>query len=278
MSGYEFHANALGVGGALTFGGRRTTIPSAASAVLSPAGGEGYAVSENYDANGVSYSRAESRVVGAEIGAGIFYTYADVLITNLTVFDALNIPRLRIASMGAQMTSTRSPGMSESQFEVRLSYRGIHVDGADHEAIVDLKLCNAATFEDATEVIEGDVPGFASSFGVGEPVLETALANVDTTQTLNGALVRHFCAPDGTVIRTGCSLPVPNVGQAHFGEFIFKPGDRKVKLFRLQVGPGNGSVPVFFAAGAGEAEAFGGDGGVVVLGALEGNGSPPTGG
>jgi len=284
MSGYEFHANALGVGGVVSFGGRKTTIPSAASAVLSPGGGEGYGLSENYDANGVSWDRAESRVIGTEIGNGIFYTYTDVLITNLAVYDPLNIPRLRIAMMGLQMATTRNPGTSDSQFEVRLSYRGINVDGADHEPMVDVALCSAPTFKDVATALNGDPGGYALRFGIEPPEkLQEALEKVEDacnpTQRFSGALVRQFSAPDGTVT-TGCALPVPNVGTAHFGEFIFKPGDRRLRLLRLNVQAGFGR-PLFMAQG-GEgvpqafiAESTGGDNGDIVFGAVEGNGSPP---
>lgn len=267
MSGYCFHANVLAVGGAVMFGNKRATIPSLASVVLPSSGGEGYAVSDGYDENGVAFTRAESRVVGAEIAEGIFYTYSDVLITNFTVFDRLNIPRLRIALMGAQMTTTRNLEMEESQFELRLSYRGIVIDGAEVEPVLDVALCNAATFGDVATTLNHDLEGYAERFGIAAPSLQTALANVGASQSLHGALVRGFRTPEGA-LTTGCALPVPNVGRAHFGEFTFKPGDRRVKLFRLKVQSG---MP-------GGAESIGGDEGEVVGGSLEGNGTPPVGG
>jgi len=273
MPEYNFHANAIGVGGTLTFGGRRVTIPSAAASVLSPAGGEGYAVAEAYDANGVAFTRAESRVVGAEIGDGIFYTYADVMVTNFTVFDRLNIPRLRIAMMNAQMTSVRNVEMPESQFEVRLSYRGIAIDGVEIEPAIDIDLCGASTFAEVTEALNRDPEGAVRRFG------ETAVANAENTRTLEGSLVKSLHGPDGAVVH-GCALRVPNVGLARLGEFSFQPGDRKLRLLRLKLKSGPFALAFSTGAAANEADAEsgGGDEGDIVSGALEGNGTPPTGG
>ena len=262
MSRYDYHANAVGFGGVLTSANNsRTVIPSLASVALSPAGGEAYAVAENYCANGFAFSRAESRVVGAEVGSSIFTTFAEVFITNFTAFDAFNIPRLRIAMMGAQVISTRNLSSQESEFKVRARFDGINVDGVDLDAEIDGRLCDAPTIDDVVEALRGDA-------GESEQeVLNLALTNPNVQ--LTGSLVKGWSLPE--VAQRGGKLPIPRLGTAHFGEFRFDRGRRRVNLVRLELGHNS----LFFAAPGAVALEEGGGGGNVIGGSVEGNGSPP---
>jgi hypothetical protein len=251
MSEYLFHANALGVGGAVTYNGRRTVIPSHAGVVLSAGGGHGSGRSENYDDNGVSFSLAETHVKGSEIAAGIFETITDVRIHDFTIYDRDDVPRLRIGTMEAWMRSMRSLADSESQFEVRLTYGGISVDGSELEPLIDISLCSAPTFAAVT----------------------TALPAPAGTLTATGTLVRGFHPPGAVVLSTaGCELAVPSVGRAVFGEFEFKQDYRRVRLLRVKLN--SGGVVELTNSGARTAT-VGGDDGYIVAGAVEGNGSPP---
>lgn len=252
MSEYLFHANALGVGGVVTSGNRRNVIPSHAAVVLSAAGGVGHAAAGSYDDHGVSFSSATTNVVGAEIANGILETYADVLITDFAVYDALGFPRLQIARMQAQMTSTRNLQLNESEFNVQLSYSGININGGDVEPDLDIQLCGAATFNDAANAL-------------GAPA---------GVQAVSGSLVKGFRPPGSTAVTSpGCVLPIPNVGRAHFAEFEFKPGDRRLRLLRVKLQ--SGAIELAVAGDGAVAESTGGDGGYIVAGAVEGNGSPP---
>lgn len=244
MSEYLFHANALGVGGVVTYGGRRKIIPSHAGAVLSAGGGHGSGRSINYDDNGVSFSLAETEVNGRET-AGLFETITHVKIDDFTVYDRDDVPRLRIGSMEAWMSSTRSLADSESQFKVILTYEHISVDGLEVQPNVNISLCSAPTFSAA----------------------RTALAAPAGALVVNGALVTGFNPPAAVAISTatGCELMVPSVGRAVFGEFEFKPDYRRVRLLRLKLGSSVMSL----------ASSIGGDDGYIVAGAVEGNGSPP---
>jgi hypothetical protein len=136
------------------------------------------------------------------------------------------------------------------------------------EPVLDLALCNAPTFGDVSTTLTGDLPGYASRFGVPESRITTALAIPGGR--IGGALVQGFrpssAAPLSSV---GCALPIPGFGLAHFAEFKFQPGRRNVSLLRLSPQPK--SAP---GGGGGDADAFG-SGGDVTLGAVEGNGSPP---
>jgi hypothetical protein len=277
MSEYLFHANALGVGGAVTSGNRRNVIPSHAAVVLSAAGGYGSSTSENYDENGVSFSLAKTTVVGGEIAPGIFQTYADVLITDFTVYDQLNFPRLRIAKMKGEMTSTRNVDLDESHFDVHLTYSGINVDGVVVEPLLDIELSGAATFGDVARTLSTDLAGYANRFGIAPLQLQSALTAPAGAQSVSGALVKGFRPPGSTTLTSsGCVLSIPNVGRANFGEFEFRPGDRRIRMLYLKL---QQSRPFELAldagAGALASAAPAGGGGFVVAGAVEGNGSPP---
>ena len=263
MERYAFHASALGLGGVLSSGNAQTVIPSLASVALAPTGGEGSAVVENYNQHGISFSRAESRVVGTEVSDGVFTTYADVFITNLNVFN-----RLRIALMGATVTSTRNLADGESQFDVRLMYRGVSVDANEVVPLLDFDLCNAPTYGAFVNTLRGDMNRFAESFGVEPQALQTAVAATNVQDPIGGTLVRGFQVPQGAAVaaQSRGAIVVPNVGIAHFGEFLFKPGRRRVSLLRMKL----------FARGGESMLEADGDGGSVTGGSVEGNGTPPT--
>ena len=262
MSRYAFNASALGLGGVLTSGSVRTTIPSLASVALAPTGGEGSSVVENYNCHGISFTRAESRVFGTDLSEGVYTTYADVYITNLTIFD-----RLRIALMGATVTSTRNVENGESLFEVRVTYRGISAEGNEVIPVLDYNLCNAPTYGDFVNALNGEVDRYADSFGVQPAALRSALQATPAQEPLAGTLVSDYRIPaDCGIVRSGSAIVVPGIGRAHFGEFLFKPGRRRVNLLRLKLGA--------FEEGAVALEAVG-DGGDLTAGSVEGNGTPP---
>ncbi len=261
MQRYAYHASAVGLGGVLSSGNARTVIPSQASVALAPTGGEGSAVVENYNQHGVSFSRAECRVVGTEVGDGVFTTYADVFITNLTVFG-----RLRIALMAATVTSTRSLEAGESNFDVRLMYRGVTVGNDEIVPVLDVDLCKAPTYGAVLNQLGADTEGYADSFGVDPAALRNALGSPDPQAAIGGTLVRGFQSPYGAAIaaQSRGAVVVPDVGIAHFGEFLFKPGRRRVNLLRMKL----------FDRSESTLEA-GGDGGDLTGGSVEGNGTPP---
>ena len=271
MPEYSFNASALGFGGVLTSGGVKTTIPSLASVALAPTGGEGSALVENYNANGISFTRAESRVFGTALTDTIYTTYSDVYITNLTIFD-----HLKIAPMNATVSSTRDLSSSESSFDVRIAYRGIAVDGQEVIPILDAELCGVPTFDAFQRMVTGSsesVAMYASRFGVDPDALVRAIGN--PLNPIGGTLVKNLQAPAGiTLAQNGTAIDVPGVGRAHFAEFLFKPGRRRVNLLRIKIGSGvpdtdNGRNIIALEDGSGP-------GGDLTGGSVEGNGSPPN--
>jgi hypothetical protein len=193
------------------------------------------------------------------------------------VYDRHDFLRLGIWSMTAQMTSTRNlddPG--ESHFKVNLTYEGINVDGVDFKPLLDIELCDAPTFGDVATTLNSDLIGYASRFGVEPLDLETALTSPAGAQTVSGALVKGFGPKGSTALTsTGCRLPIPQVGSAHFGQFEFRPGDRRVRMLYLKLRSGAIEVTAGGGVRAFGEPTGGDDDGYVVAGAVEGNGSPP---
>jgi hypothetical protein len=267
MSEYIFNASALGFGGVLIDGGIKTTIPSLASVALAPTGGEGSAVVENYNNRGISFTRAESRVFGTEVSPNIYTTYSDVYITNLSIFD-----KLKIALMSATISSTRNLTSSESSFDVRIAYRGIAVDGQEVIPVLDGDLCGVPTFDALQTMLSGNVDMYARRFGVTSDALVRAMGN--PLNPITGTLVQNFQLSEGvTLAPNETAIDVPNVGRAHFAEFLFKPGRRRINLLRIKIGSGvpdmdNGRSNIALMDGSGP-------GGDLTGGSVEGNGSPP---
>jgi len=268
MAGYSFNASAIGLGAVLKSDGIPTVIPSLASVALAPTGGEGSSVVENYNHLGISFTRAESRVFGAQVSDDIYITQSDVYITNLNIRD-----RLRIAVMALTLSSTRNVTEPDSMFDVRVTYRGISVDDAEVVPHLDLGLCEAPRYSDVLTMLNEDRPGYAELFGIQETTLQNVIADPSPSEPLSGTLVKNLSVPPGIeLVCSGHKVAVPGVGLAHFGEFLFKPGRRRVNLLRISFG----DTPVSQFANA--VLATGGDeGGDLTAGSAEGNGTPPTG-
>ncbi|HJQ40663.1 MAG TPA: hypothetical protein VKB93_26270 [Thermoanaerobaculia bacterium] len=283
---YSFNGSAIGLGGVLSSGGVKTVIPSLASVALAPTGGEGSSVCENYNNHGISFTRAESRVFGTEIGDGIYTTYTDVYVTNLNIFD-----RLKIALMSATISSTHNLKLNESSFDVRTSYRGVAVDDEEVVPEYDLALCSAPTYDDVVRAVKEDLRGYTKRWKTNAKLLETSLSSANPIHALGGSVVKDLKASDKIAKHANHSIVVPGVGRAHFGEFLFKPGRRRVNLLRLSVGkfaldpididpkPLSQSRRRVAPQRMVLMDLNDGTGGVggITVGSVEGNGTPPTG-
>ncbi|MBV8517203.1 MAG: hypothetical protein JO197_07350 [Acidobacteria bacterium] len=285
---FTFNASAIGVGGLLTNGSTATAIPSLASVALAPTGGEGFSEETNYNRHGVSFTKAESRVVGQKIAAGTYATYVDVLISNFAVRG-----RLKVGMMQASMTSIRNIHEDDSRFEFRASYRGLSID--DHEVVpeLDLDLLGCSTYDDFRRRLSAAPADFAKRFGYGTaPALTKALKS-QTRPAISGTLVKSL-SPAGklkaqtSIAITGHRILVPDFGSVNLAEFLFKPGRRRVSLVRIDFDERFAAPPAAAPDAAPVAKAFmplvlqdggtgGGGGGSLTGGSVEGNGStiPP---
>lgn len=280
---YSFNGSAVALGAVLKSGGVKTVIPSQASVALAPTGGEGSSIVENFNAHGISFTRAESRVYGSDLGDGIFTTYTDVYVTNLNIFD-----RLRIALMTATISSTHNLNLGESTFDVRTSYRGIAVDDEEIVPEYDLALSSAPTYSDVLRTLKGDLKGYSKRWNAKQEFLERAVKDEKPQDPIRGSLVKDLKVSRKLEKHAAHAVRIPGVGRAHFGEFLFKPGRRRVNLVRINLGnivppPDEDPKPLALlrrraAAQPMVLQAGGGEEGDLTVGSVEGNGTPPTGG
>lgn len=291
---FTYNASALGVGGVFQRNDKRTVIPSLASVALAPTGGEGYACETNYSYDGISFDRAESRVVGFDDGNGVYTTYSDVFITGLNVFD-----RLQIGLMHATVESrhdTKQPD-AESEFKLRAVYRGIDIDG--HEVLPqldgDLMSDRCETYSKFEQHLRGKSQWYAQQFGIEETQLIDVLQKSPKPQLRTSLLEKLDVRPlrndkgEGIGRRKGYALPVPRLGKVHFAEYLVKPGRRRITLLRIDLNSLQRFVPM-----TEQTDETGGEllvaepmmlvsaqskqtefDGTLSLASVEGNGSPP---
>ena len=254
---YSYNASAIGLGGTIRKGNRTTVVPSLASVCLASAGGEGSACVENYYKDDISFSRAESRVAGYSVARGFrgrrHYTYADVFISNLKIFD-----RLKIALMQATVTSTRDIDSDNpftellpdsTRFSVRVIYRGIEVDGEEVVPDVDWDLCHAETYDNFTRLLKSreHVPaGIKNLLGGGAEQAVQAPEVIDA-ETAATELIRRrpqvvvdrdrppISGPLVSFPGKGNGLKLGQFGKARFGDLIVKPDRQRVSLLRLNL-------------------------------------------
>lgn len=255
---YAFNATALGLGGMLEHGGRTTIIPSLGSVVLPPTGGEGSAEIRNFDCDGVALGTLQTRVGGYRVAPGLYSTFSDILISNLNLFG-----RVRFGLLQLTLTSTRhteNPAAPEVRFEVRASYRGVRIDDEEVLPELDAEMCGCETFGQFLQKAQDDPNRMAEKL---EQKVEavTALARA-TSPVVRGSIVANVCTPRGSrLMQNRNRLDVPGLGRIRFGEMTLKPGHRRVHLFRLDFGD-----PTL--------ESTGTDGGSLIVGSGEGNGTP----
>lgn len=238
---YHYNASALGLGGVLKHpNGATTIVPSLASVVLAPTGGEGFSEISNYDRDGVSFSNARSYVLGYDSGHRTFTTRSDVYITNLNLFG-----RVKVAILQTSVSSTREvlpngtmvteSDPDKARFSMQSMIRGLTIDGVEVVPEFDLDLCESSTYEQFKKKIAGyGVGTYAKQFGVQETELQQAL-DIEA-QPLRASFVRDIrhAETDKFGPRKGFKLPVKKFGHVHFGELVVKPGRRRVNLLRLE--------------------------------------------
>jgi len=283
-SKFTFNASALGLGGVLRTGGRDIVVPSLASVALAPTGGEGSSLVENYDRDGIAFTRAESRVAGYEISTDFFATYSDIFITNLRVLDTV-----KVALLQATITSTRHIDADESQFELHAMYRGIQVGDDEIEPELNIDICARYTYEELTsamkeaipqaELKEAELPDATSDAAK----LLKVIKNRDDIRTTIVKNLQHRKGKSGAIALKNNQLIVRNFGSVHFGELLVKPGRRRVNLMRFELDPKQ-QLPKQRAVAFSELQSLdvqsletltsGSTSGSLTVGSGDGNGSP----
>lgn len=242
---YAYNASAQALGGTIRQGKRTTVVPTIASVCLASAGGEASNSVENYFRDDISFTRAQTRVSGyssgvkGDAGARRYFTYADVLLTNLQVFE-----RVKINFMQATVTSERTIGTNEpeielqpdrSRFTIRLFYHGIEADGEEVVPDVDIELCHAGSYADFLRLLvekQAELPEetqrLLGSLGGGKLTKSDGDARLPA---INAPLVKVKMKDEKLV--KGNRVALPNFGRARFGEVLVKPDRQRVTLVRL---------------------------------------------
>lgn len=235
-SDYTFNASALGMGGVLVYNDTPVLIPSIASVALAPTGGEGASMAENYNQHGISFTRAESRVIGYRTSDKYYTTYSDIYVTNLALFG-----RMSVAMMQATVTSTRNEDTDEADFELHAMYRGVEVDNREIMPRLDIDICSRSSYQQLTEAYLKRLGATAGSKCV-DPRVERIRKGLERREPIRTSIVAGLESRDGAAIQKNGDAPnvlrVPNFGKVYFGELLVKPGRRRVNLLRFDFNNG----------------------------------------
>jgi len=299
---YAYNASAQALGGTIRQGKRTTVVPTIASVCLASAGGEASNSVENYFRHDISFTRAQTRVSGyscgvkGDTGARRYFTYADVLLTNLQIFE-----RIKINFMQATVTSERTIATNDpvqelrpdlSRFTVRLFYHGVEADGDEVVPDVDFELCHAGSYSDFLKMLAEkytELPEETQKL-LGSLTGSVTRADMEKPQpAINVPLVKVKMKDEKLV--KGNRVTLPNFGRARFGEVLVKPDRQRITLLRMTLDsdwektPNGkkfaGEEPVLLKAAAEPREEFSltpgrgdGEGGAVSTGDSASNGIP----
>lgn len=233
MSEFSYDASALGLGGAFTRNGQRVVIPSIASVALSPTGGNGAAVVEGYDRDGISFSSAISTVAGFESGTDIYTTDISIRMTDLSLFG-----QLRIALLTADITSTRAVGQKEGTFRMRAAYHGVQIADGELIPLVDVSIGELPAYEDYGRRLLASPSVTASGADAQQRLSEAVERGEPLSTSIVTAVQRRPLGAVAGTNHSGNAVPVDGLGLVHFGELIVKRGRRRVNLLRVRFGDG----------------------------------------
>jgi hypothetical protein len=271
MYDFVFNASALGAGGILERGNVITTIPSLASVALPPTGGEGRSVVSSFYSEELAFAHAETRVFGRQIGKR-FTTSTYVHVRDVNIFD-----RVQVSRMTATLTSER--GLDEDddpEFEVDFSFDGIRVDGKGVKAVEDKAVKSLRRYRDLEKVLTEDARTLEAARLAPSKNAKGLLARFHARDlaALQGELKQRR-AVQGSVLEDLENAPgqkqhhrlvVPGLGVVIFGEFMLKPGRRRLNMIRIELGD---AAVGAFALDGGESLT-----GSMTIASVEGNGTP----
>jgi hypothetical protein len=284
---YAYNANAIGLGGIIKSPARRI-VPSIGSVALAPTGGEGVSVVTNYDQDGISFDRSETRVFGDSPDGRLHFTRADVLMKHVNVFD-----QLQVEMMTASVTTVREVIDGEAfdrEFLFEGSYEGLRINGGRVLPSISTRLFNSnPTYDGFLKALgEADQAGFRAFLGMADEDVNTLIPR-SQTRSLEMPTIRCslLTQPVGD---SGFSVDVRGVGKVHLAEVLIKPGRRRLTLLRFDLARKQGGFPtlppdsdtgetpvVQGIAGAAMMMSLAGDppdGGSLTFASVEGNGSP----
>lgn len=234
---YAFYASASALGGVIRRDNRTTVIPTLASVCLASAGGQASNSVDDYDRDGISFTRAETRVggYGASSPDGrVYTTVSEVLLLNLRIFERLSIARMQAIVTSKRTISSDDP-MIELQpdrtvFSVMVNYQGVEIDGDEVGPVVDQQLCDASSYTNFMRLLaarpERLVPSMQNALRLRDDMPEPK-----PMPPMSAGLVTF----PGNLKAQVNRIPLDNFGKASFGDLVVKPDRQRVNLVRLRL-------------------------------------------
>jgi hypothetical protein len=258
---FVYHANALAFGGVFNKPCCEV-IPSQASVVLAPSGGEGSQTVRNFNHKGIiSFDEASVYVGGSQKG-NYRNTIATVMIRNLNLLNMVHIELLcgRVTSEHEE----HSDGVGEPEFtfegsiieNVRIAGRKVNVNldhavfsrNPTHTGFVDGMAAAAGTNLGAQYAkrfcwpAAKCVKGLLARKGVIRASLVDDMDIPETDEDFSDEDVRRRNDKTDPVRRNGYIVRIADFGTIAIGEVILKEGQRTVNMLRWTLGsPNDGS-------------------------------------
>jgi hypothetical protein len=245
---FSFHANTLAFGGEIEGGSKRKLLPSQASVTLPQEGGFGEQTVTDYDKEGISFYRAESRVYGNAFQHRLFKTYANVTIYGLDIAGVLQADVLSATITSINRRQGSRP--SESQISLDANIVGLVIEGVPYDVELDtapfLKNGTLGEFADAfTRMSEAQMEATAAAYNwplqawqTLTPQGKTFHAPPGASNGLRATIVRDIkpALPghEMRLSRKGFTLEVRKLGLVHLGEVLMTAGRRTINMIRIE--------------------------------------------
>jgi len=250
---YLYHADALGLGGALVLPVRKE-IPSQAACSLPTTGGVSSSRVDNFDHAGISFRRAETQVSGMQQGEGSDGVYRT---TGSVVMEDLNILNMVMADkVVVKVSSSRRSDGSDPEIQISGHFENLKIDG--HPIEVEESSADTLRRFDTFEVLQhgfrdanhreeilGSMMGCGVKIEPGDPPhlqdIYRGFQGQESLLELRGpaifSLVKKIKPLSTLNVRTfGPVVVVPRFGTIYLGEVIVSHGSRRVNMLRLELG------------------------------------------
>ena len=262
---FVYHANALAFGGVIR-NPCCEVLPSMASAVLSPSGGEGSETIRNYNYKGIiSFDEASVYVGGSQRGR-YRNTISTVSIRNLNILNMVQIELLvgRVTSEHRAVDTNRQSDCEEPQFtfegslleNVRIGGRAVDVQldhsvfskYATYSSFIDGMRSNATTGTTSASLAtaigrrfcwppERCAEGAPARNDVIRASLVKSIDDIpDVDEDLGDEEARRAGDRVQPVRRNGYVVRIADFGTVAIGEVILKSNQRTVNMLRFNLG------------------------------------------
>jgi len=261
---FNFHATTLALGGQLEGADRKARyISSQASVSLPTDGGVGESTVQDFEQDGISFYRAESRVFGNAFENRIFKTYANTSVYGLNIDDLIQVDVL--SSTVTSINERVGDCATESKISFDVNIVGLVIDGLPIEVELETESFRRnATFGDYIgsfpKMTEAEVAKYAAAYNwsfndcktvTQQDGLEVTSYHVPAA-CQNGLRASVVCRTTPElrpgevrgITRQGFTIEVANFGLIHLGEVLMIPGRRSINLLRIERGKTLASLPI----------------------------------